>query len=146
MIARTWGCQNCRVSFDSYEANPPCPNCGCVRVEWVPGRLNIGGTSGIDKEVRSLADVYGMNDVNTPSPSRLNRAMPSAPAPAADGGVRHWGMGFSSTWSPYGATCVPCNAAVSGKVMVGQPLARSHTVDPIQAHTRIEARHIGAAK
>jgi hypothetical protein len=148
MIDRYWGCKNCRNVFQSYEANPPCPECGCVRVEWVPGKLNIGNSSGVDKEVKTLAEVYGMADINTPSVSRSPRAAPVVNQPASCGHVHHWGGGFTSVVPPNleRSFCAPCPTSVTGKVTVGNALSRSKSIDGPQAHTRIEARHIGAAK
>src|SRR5215475_10871001 len=98
MISRDWRClaASCGSVFHSYDANPECPQCGNVRVTWVPGGGHVMAKApGIDRTVRQLADNYGMSDVNSPSPSRLNRAMPQA-ARAASGPAVQFAPGFAA--------------------------------------------------
>src|SRR5215471_341346 len=87
MLSRTWQCANkrCGAQFHSYEhGNPPCPRCGCVRVGWVPGGGHVSSTKGLDASLKALAQSYGMSDINSASPSRLNRAMPKHDPVVAD--------------------------------------------------------------
>ena len=115
----------CRKTFHSFEReSPECPRCGCARVSWVPGGGHIGTTGNIDRTVRSLADSYGMTDVNTPSPSRLNRAMPKHYHPPADGPTINFG-GFSAPVNSRGmstAGWAHSNLTARQSVATGQPL------------------------
>jgi len=135
MISRDWHCQNdrCGQSFHSYEkANPPCPACGCVRVSWVPGGGHIGNMSKrVDARLRDIADQHGLTNLNSPSPSRVNRAAPvlnkPAPPPDPEFGVRAYGgIGLSAPLSrshdPMGDIyCVPSSSSVNvkGSVAIG---------------------------
>lgn len=112
MLSRDWQCLNrgCRKVFHSYDrGNPDCPHCGCARVEWVPGGGHIATASReADRQLKSLADNYRMNNINSPSESRLNRAMPKYDAPPADGPVMTFAPGFSAPFNTQGrATCGP---------------------------------------
>lgn len=85
MITRSYTClnRNCLNEFDSTEDHPPCPNCGGLRVKWLPRPVAIGRVAGsIDKDVRALADTYGMADINSPQRDRaatVTRAQPTGP-------------------------------------------------------------------
>lgn len=99
MISRDWQCLGCNKQFHSYENNPECPGCGCVRVSWVPGGGHIGKIApGADRTLRMLAADYGLTNLNSPSPSRVNRAMPVTvpPSPSGSMGRKMWAPGFSS--------------------------------------------------
>ena len=134
MISRDWQCLNCGHGFHSFEkANPSCPQCGCVRVNWTPGGGHIGKVAPrADATLRGLADQFGMTNMNSPSPSRLNRSMPRLEQPKFDSsyGQRHFAPGFSSPISPHGATCAPSTAPIDvrGKVQIGVPRGRSETI------------------
>lgn len=98
----------CGNVFHSYEkANPPCPKCHCVRVGWVPGGGHIAKSSPqADRTLKSLSADYGMGNINSGSPSRLNRAMPKYDHAPADGPVLNFGPGFSAPTNRSGrATC-----------------------------------------
>jgi predicted nucleic acid-binding Zn-ribbon protein len=117
MISRDWQCMACGHTFHSYDGNPACPKCGCVRVQWVPGGGHVRKHAGVDATVRSLAESYGMSDINTPSPSRLNRAMPKYDAPKADGPTLNFAPGFAAPFHTGGrATCEPSQTRVDFKV------------------------------
>src|SRR3974390_1440577 len=94
MLSRTWRClaPQCGKAFHSYEkANPPCEHCGCVRVAWIPGGGHVGKVSpGYDRTLKSLAYDYGMSNINSPSPSRLNRSMPKFEQPNVNMPAHHW--------------------------------------------------------
>ena len=151
MILRTWKCLNrrCGRAFSSYEkANPDCTYCGCARVQWIPGGGHIGSSAAaVDKTVKSLAADYGMSNINTPSPSRANRAMPKFEQPRADMPVKHFAPGFSAPVSSGGATCQVSEASVNlhGKVATGKALTHSRSVPGPQAFTEIAGRHAGRA-
>lgn len=151
MISRNWQCLNrrCGATFHSYEkGNPECPQCGCVRVSWVPGGGHLAKTStSADLVLKSLAHDYGMNNINSPSPSRLNRAAPKYDGAVADPGlgVKHFAPGFSSHVSPNGATCSPSLEPVSlrGQQPVGRSFSPSNSVPGPIANTEFAGRHIG---
>lgn len=86
MISRNWHCLSCRKVFHSFERNSPeCPVCGSLKCTWVPGGGHVAKLApGVDQTVKQLAFDYGMSDVNSPSPSRLNRAMPRPPVSRTD--------------------------------------------------------------
>jgi len=83
-VLRTWWCQNtdCGVTFEEWHDYPACPQCGCVRTNWIPGGGHIASKSpGIDATFKDLAAVYGMTDIAT---ARVGeRAMPKINQPAA---------------------------------------------------------------
>lgn len=164
LISRDWRCMNkrCGRVFHSFEkGNPECTWCGCARVAWIPGGGHIGtGAAAVDKTVSSLAADYGMSQVNTPSPSRLNRAMPkfSQPPIASDMPVKHFAPGFSAGISrgfdgTGGATCQVSDAQVNvkGSTQIGVPLRPTakfggeQTPGP-QAMTQIGGRHAGGSR
>lgn len=102
MILRSWICLGdaCGHWFDAYEANPDCPKCGNCRVSWRPaGGGGIGPKIAprADATLRSLAASYGLTNLNSVSPSRVNHAKVTAPAPAAGSiGQKSWAPGFQS--------------------------------------------------
>lgn len=128
MISRDWHCQNeaCGHAFHSFEkGNPPCPKCGCVRVSWIPGGGHVMAMAPrIDKRLRMIAEQQGMKNLNSPSPSRLNRAAPrvNVPPMTPELGVKHWGLGLTSQLSAHGPVCVESASSVNlvGKLPVGQ--------------------------
>lgn len=150
MLSRDWKCLNraCGRIFHSFEkGNPPCSHCGCVKVAWVPGGGHIAKTSpGIDQTVRQLAHDYGMSDINTPSKSRLNRAMPKFAQRVPDLPVQHFAPGFSAPVSSQGATCQESTVtgnAVFGKVVINRALPASGMFPNPMTNTRIVARNGG---
>ena len=104
-------------------------------MSWVPGGGHIGKVAGnADKTLRSAADSFGLTNLNSPSPSRLDRAQPKYEQPPVDDslGVKHFAPGFSAHisrgWDGRGgATCTPSESGVnaSGKVTIGAPLPAS---------------------
>lgn len=119
-ILRTWMCLNarCKAQFDSWEANPECSKCGCVRVSWMPGGGHVSkDMRRLDASLNSLAKSYGMGNINSPSPSRLNRAMPKLEPRIADGPVLNFAPGFAAPFNRGGlATCEPSHQRVDFKV------------------------------
>ena len=120
MLSRNWQCMNgrCRSVFHSYDhGNPPCPRCGCVRVTWIPGGGHVSNVKGPDATLRSLANSYAMGDINSASPSRLNRSMPKHNPVVADGPVLNFAPGFAAPFNTAGrATCEPSRERVDFKV------------------------------
>jgi len=98
----------------------------------------------VDKRLQAIADQHGMTNLNSPSPSRLNRAAPRVePKPiSAEMGVRHFGPGFSAPVSAAGAICVPSVAPVDirGKVQVGVARDRSASIPGPEANAIVMAR------
>src|SRR5437868_15331611 len=120
-IIRSWQCENsrCRKTFDSWDANPECPACRCVRVSWVPGGGHIAGTAkAADAELRALADCFRMTDIA--SARRDEPAKRVAEAPASNGPLMQFAPGFAApTPSTNQAACVPTAAGVCFKDRVG---------------------------
>jgi len=88
-----------------------------VRVQWVPGGGHIHTVKGLDASLKALANSYGMTDINSPSPSRLNRAMPKHEPVTADGPVLNFAPGFAAPFNKAGrATCEPSHTGVNFKV------------------------------
>lgn len=150
MISRDWICLNrsCGQTFHSYDNSPACPGCGNVRVSWVPGGGHIVGerTKHNDRTVRGLAEAYGFTDLNSPSPSRLNRSAPRHWVPVDQSmGTKHFAPGFSAPIRADGApSCTTSETAVRGSRIVGQaiPMTGRTTPGP-EAATRIEGRYYG---
>jgi hypothetical protein len=88
-----------------------------------------------------------MSNINSPSASRLNRAMPKFEQPRPDMPVKHFAPGFSAPVSSGGATCQVSEAAVNlhGKVATGRALTHSRSVPGPQSMTEFAARHVGRA-
>jgi hypothetical protein len=101
-VLRTWVCQNrrCGEQFDEWTDYPPCPSCGCARTNWVPAGGHIGKAApGIDSELKTLADNYGLTDIaSARAGERAMPKLPSAPA-AAQGDMMQFAPGFVGT--PY---------------------------------------------
>jgi hypothetical protein len=153
-ILRTWLCGNarCGQSFDSWERNPNCTACGCVRVSWVPGGGNVltEACKTADTELRKLAGNFGLDNIN--SAQRDRRAMPALPPPPQHAGRNepnmNFGQGFTAPLvrdqrgQPV-ATCLPSTSNVNFKARVGTGVALPHSrsVPGVHAATAIEASH-----
>ena len=101
-ILRTWACMNraCAREFEAGEANPPCPHCGNVRVQWVPGGGKIlhGSTRGMDETLKGLAQSYGLTDMGQRGGTQAGE--PAKPAlPQGNGRVYSPMPGFEVPWS-----------------------------------------------
>jgi len=145
-------CKNsrCGTLFHSFDANPPCPRCGCVRVGWQPGGGHVFSerTRNADRTVRNLAADFGMTDFNSPSPSRLNRAAKRAdhPHPSQSIGVKTFAPGFvanvyhkaSAEWSQ---APVNLRAATPRIGDSASPFARSATIPDASANAIVQYRH-----
>jgi hypothetical protein len=77
----------------------------------------------MDKRLRMIAEQQGMTNLNSPSPSRLNRAAPrvNVPPMSPELGEKHWGLGISSGMSRHGAVCVEASSNINlkGTLAVG---------------------------
>lgn len=119
MVVRSWQCQNkrCAKQFDSWDDYPECPHCCCARTSWVPGGGHVSHIAALDKSLKSLAKSYKMTDINSASPSRLNRSMPKVEPRVADGPVLRYAPGFSAPFNTQGlSTCEPSRDRVDFKV------------------------------
>ena len=121
MISRDWRCENraCHAVFHSFEPHPVCPSCGCVRVNWVPGGGHVGRQyKQLDASLNALAKNYGMSDINSPSPSRLDRAMPKHERPVGDSPfLWNFAPGFVAPFNMQSQpTCEPSRQPVNFKV------------------------------
>ena len=150
-ILRSWQCLNarCGAQFDAWVDYPSCSKCGGVRVQWIPGGGHVAGTArAADAELRTLADNFGLSDLN--SAQRGQRAKPKLPSspPIERGPSVPFAPGFSSPivrdqkGTPV-ATCLPSTSNVNFKARVGtgSALAHSRTVPGVHAATHIEASH-----
>ena len=149
MLSRDWQCQSCGAGFHSYDhGNPPCPHCG-GRADWVPGGGHIATEQGkgATRTMRSLAEAYGMSDMNTGSPSRLNRAMPHSRGihaqPDKSLGIKHFAPGFAAHFHPTLPTCGPSLIPPDArhKVSIGARLPRSASIGGPMMSTKIEGRY-----
>jgi hypothetical protein len=151
MISRDWHCLNveCGRVFHSFEkSQPPCPSCGCLRTDWVPGGGHIMAVAPrLDARIRSIADQHGMTNLNSPSPSRLDRAAPRVESPplSPELGVKHWGMGIYSQMSQHGPVCIEASNPVhlTGKLPVGNfatPRTASGSIPGPAANAVVEYR------
>lgn len=146
MLSRDWICENpaCRKVFHSYaHGNPECPACECVRVSWVPGGGHIAAKSpGIDRTVRDLAEQYGMTNINSPSPSRLNRAMPKHWFPVQQSmGTKSFAPGFAAEIDANGnASCSTSATAVRGSQPVGKAFQRTGNIPGPEANRTVVGR------
>jgi hypothetical protein len=149
-IIRTWRCLNARCGgvFNSWEPNPSCPSCQCVRVDWQPAGGHVGGSAkGADSELRALADIFKMGDLNSAEEGRAAKKVSLPPAPARNGAPAHtFRGGFSAVVNPeMGAQCVPTSNKVDFKVgaKLGERLAHSRTIPGIRSNTAVEAAYKG---
>lgn len=155
-ILRSWRCLNhrCGNTFDAWEANPACPECGNVRVDWLPGGGHVGGTArSVDAEFRALADAFKLTDLA--SPSRGERAMPALktpPSAAPAGPQMQFAPGFATTvpyvigqdGRPHGV-CMPSaqNVNFKARLGVGEKLSGSGRFPGIATNTVIDMKHRG---
>jgi hypothetical protein len=154
MLSRDWHCDGCGADFHSYDhGDPPCPYCG-GRAVWVPGGGHISSeyAKGCDRTVRGLAADYGLSNLNTPSPSRLNRAMPLAAgsqiAPDRSLGMKHFAPGFASYFHPTQPTCgpslVPSNQRMLQQVGVRLPVSGSIAGPSVRGRPGLNSRIEGS--
>jgi hypothetical protein len=149
-IIRSWACLNsrCAHEFTAWEANPECPKCRCVRVSWRPAGGHIGGAAkGADSELRALADIFKLGDLNSAEEGRAAKKVSLPPAPAPNGGNVHtFAGGFTAAITPAaGAQCVPTANKIDYKVKAtpGSSLAPNGSFPGIRSNTAVEAAHRG---
>jgi hypothetical protein len=147
-ILRTWRCMNsrCATPFDAWEPNPKCPACKCVRVEWMPAGGHIGGAAkGADVELRALADIFRMTDMNSADRGRAAKKVNLPPAQTPNGGNVHtFQGGFTAAIDPSrGAQCVPTANKIDYKVKAGTDnrLQPNKAYPALRANTVVEATH-----
>ena len=149
-IIRTWRCLNarCTRSFDAWEPNPTCPSCQGVRVEWQPAGGHIGGAAkGAEKELRALADIFRMTDMNSAEEGRAAKKVNLPPATSPNpGNVHTFAGGFSAAVNPsVGAQCVPTANKIDYKVKAtpGNQLMPNSSFPGIRSNTAVEEAHKG---
>lgn len=154
-VLRTWHCLNtyCGQTFDSWDANPRCPDCQCVRVNWQPAGGHVGGASrGADKELRALADIFRMSDMNSAEEGRGAKKVNLATAPAVSPQTARNFGGFVAPVDPmaaYAATgnpaqCLPVANKINAKVKTARERALPPTPTPFRRPTPvIEYAHKG---
>jgi len=147
-VIRTWRCLNgrCAHTFDSWDRNPSCPSCRCVRVDWMPAGGHIGsGAKSADTELRALADVFRLNDMNSAERGRAAKKVNLPDAPVATGqNVHTFAGGFSAAIDPArGAQCVPTANKIDYKVKAGADtrLSPNAAYPGLRANTVVEATH-----
>lgn len=152
MIIRSWICENYRCGqwFDSYESNPACPKCGCVRVSWRPAGGHIGGAAkGAEKELRALADIFKMTDMNSAQEGQAAKKVSLPAAPDRGAPVHTFAGGFSAAVNPAaGAQCVPTSNKIDYKVKAspGSRLSPNSSYPGIRSNTAIEGTHRSASQ
>lgn len=111
------------------------------------GHILTGKTRRMDARLDSIARQHGVTNLNSPSPSRVNRAAPVLPPKpiSPEAGVRHWGMGITSAVSLHGAVAVEAASPIDlrGKLAIGThaaPNPASASVPGPMANTIIEGR------
>jgi hypothetical protein len=146
-VIRSWQCLNtrrCGSTFDSWDANPECPQCRGVRVSWIPGGGHIAGTSRTcDADLRALADCFSLTDMNSASTDRGAKKI-KAPPPAQAAPLHTFAPGFSAPVDMrQGAVCVPSSSAIKpvAKVGIGQSFAPNKSFPNVRSNTAIEASH-----
>src|SRR5262249_52175073 len=152
-VIRSWQCLNaaCSVQFESWDANPTCPDCGNLRVNWIPGGGHCAGTAkGADAELRVLADAYGLSNLNSAERGRQGKVLTATPAHALNAPQKQFAPGFSSPIMTDAqgrpvATCLPSSAGVTHKVTasIGNRLSGQMGTPGPEANARVEARHTG---
>ena len=146
-VIRHWQCMNARCStqFESWDANPECPTCRCVRVQWIPGGGHVAGTAkAADAELRALADVFKMTDMH--SAERDYAAKRVSTPTSAGSAPMQFGNGFAANVNPAaGAQCVPTANRINYKVKAGQgqKLAPSKVFANPRTNTVFEGRSTG---
>jgi len=148
-IVRTWHClsSRCAKEFDSWENNPSCPTCRCCRVAWVPAGGHIGKAAKTgDAELRALADVFRMTDINSAEEGRAAKKVNLPQALPSGGPVHTFAPGFSAPVERgAGAMCVPTSDKVDFKVKAtpGSRLVPDSGFAKmnVAGNTTIEARH-----
>lgn len=102
----------------------------------------------MDRRLRMIAEQQGMTNLNSPSPSRLNRAAPRLTPPplTPELGVKHWGLGITSPFSAHGPVCVEAANPIKlkGQLAVGDHAVQrgpNNAFPGPGANTIIEGRH-----
>ena len=153
-VVRSWACLNgrCGEQFTSWDSNPECPKCRCVRVTWIPGGGHVAGTArAADADLKTLADNYGLSDLMSAKRGDAAKVMASQPQSRStrDNSVQ-FAPGFASV--PYvmdGAgnargVCVPSaqNVNFKTKLSAGVALGPGKLgMQSIGSATHVEARH-----
>lgn len=154
-VIRSWQCLNgaCASEFQSWEDNPACPDCGNVRVQWIPGGGHCAGTAkSADAELRVLADAYGLSNLNSAERGRQSKVIAASPALALNAPQKQFAPGFSTPIMTDAQgrpvpTCLPSTAGVTHKVTatIGNKLTGQMGTPGPAANAHVHARHTGRA-
>jgi hypothetical protein len=146
-VIRSWNCLNARCAhgFTSWEPNPSCPLCKCVRVSWQPAGGHVGGSGrDADRELRVLADMFKMGDMNSAQEGQGAKKVRTPPPTPAGTAAMNFG-GFAAVVDPRaGAQCVPAANKVDYKVKAAPDTRLSEGalgLPGVKSHTKIEATH-----
>jgi hypothetical protein len=150
-IIRSWICENSRCSewFESWDANPECPKCKCVRVSWRPNGGHMGGHSkSADAELRALVDAFKLDNLNSAERGRAAKVIKTPPPVPAGSQMHTFGQGFTAAINPAaGAQCVPVSNKIDYKIKAapGTALAPNPTFPSVRSHTSVEASSKGTS-
>ena len=112
----------------------------------MPAGGHIGsGAKSADTELRALADVFRLNDMNSAERGRAAKKVNLPDAPVATGqNVHTFAGGFSAAIDPArGAQCVPTANKIDYKVKAGADtrLSPNAAYPGLRANTVVEATH-----
>ena len=112
----------------------------------MPAGGHIGASAkGSDKELRVLADMFRMTDMNSADRGQAAKKVNLPPAPSANpGNVHTFAGGFSAAVDPSrGAQCVPTANKIDYKVKAGTDnrLQPNKAYPSMAANTVVEATH-----
>lgn len=149
-VIRTYACEHCGREFDSWDKMPECPDCGCVRTQWVPKGGHIAGISRRgDAEFRELVNVFKLDDLHS---AKRDEAAKVIRHPAMSGAQPQSFGGFVANinpeaavtqQNPSGAECVPVanNINFKTKLGIGSKFGAGKLgVPSVQAATSFEAQ------
>jgi hypothetical protein len=114
-------------------------------VSWRPNGGHIGSYSkGADKELRALADIFKLGDMNSAEEGRGAKKVRLPDAPAQDAPMHTFAPGFvAPVAANAAAACLPSAAKVDFKVgaKLGERLSPNASFPGLRSNTSIEASH-----
>lgn len=133
-ILRSWICDNkaCGHWFDSDQSYPHCPTCGCIRTSWRPnGGHIVGKNRGAEKELRELADIFKMGDMNSAQEGQPAKKVATPSAPSQGKLMRNFSGFAAEIQLSDVAQCLPAANKVDFKVKAtpGRALPPNPTYD-----------------
>jgi hypothetical protein len=85
VVIKEYRCLDCETLFESSDPDPQCPACSRVEIErafLTPPGISVGKSAIIDRELKNLANDYGMSDISNKNGSVM-ASRPAADAPPA---------------------------------------------------------------